>query len=336
MQEIADAANVSRSTVSRVLSGTPTGFPVGERTRQRILQVVRETGYRPNPLARGLRGSPTMLVGLIVRDIIDPLDAAAIKAASIEGNRHGYNIVLGHVLETAEAETQLSHILESRICDAIILLGELAHLTELSEGLQDADLPVVAVWQRTPVPGIPTVNVDNRAGIGSALRHLTDLNHERIAFAGDRGSNEVRRREDVYRAQRDAAGIGVRPGYVLETSGDSGGLLPKLDCLLGGADRPTAIVCGNDIDALVVLQAVQRLGLRVPEDVSITGFDDIPAAALSAPPLTTVREPVREMIETAFELVLGSLRGARHSTEQSHAVLEPSLIVRGSTGPALG
>ena len=96
-----------------------------------------------------------MLIGLIVRDIIDPLDAAAIKAASIEGSRHGYNIVLGHVLETAEAETQLSHILEARICDAIILLGELAHLTELSEGLQDADLPVAAVWQRTPVLGDP-------------------------------------------------------------------------------------------------------------------------------------------------------------------------------------
>ena len=140
----------------------------------------------------------------------------------------------------------------------------------------------------------------------------------------------------MYRAQRDAVGIGVRSGYVLDTSGDPRALVSRLDRLLGGADRPTAIVCGDDIDAIVLLQTVQRIGLRVPEDVSITGFDDIPAAALSAPPLTTVREPVREMIETAFELVLGSLRGERHSTEQSHSVLEPTLIVRGSTGPALG
>ena len=151
------------------------------------------------------------------------------------------------------------------------------------------------------------------------LRHLTDLNHERIAFAGNRGSNEVRRREDVYRAQRDAVGIGVRSGYVLDTSGDPRALVSRLDRLLGGADRPTAIVCGDDIDAIVLLQTVQRIGLRVPEDVSITGFDDIPAAALSAPPLTTVREPVREMIRDRFRARPG-IGSAANATRPSNRI----------------
>jgi LacI family transcriptional regulator len=275
-----------------------------------------------------------MLLGLIVRDIIDPLDAAAIKAASIESSRHGYNIVLGHVLGVTEGETQLSRILEDRICDAIILLGELVDRTELARGLRDAGIPVVAVWQRTPTPGIPTVNVDNRAGIISALDHVRELGHHRIAFAGDRSSDEVRRREDMYRAYCSGAGISIRRGYVLDTSGDPGTVQQLLDRLLGDGAGPTAIVCGTDIDAIVVLQTVQRLGLRVPEDVSISGFDDIPAAALSAPPLTTVREPVREMMEAAFGLVLGSLHGERYPDERSHPVLRPSLVVRGSTGPA--
>ncbi len=123
MRDIAVATGVSQSTVSRVLSGTPTAVPIAEATRLRVTETAASMGYRPNPLARGLRGAPTMLLGVIVRDITDPFFAAAIEAASLEANRRGYNVVLGHAHRSADEAVALWGILEARHCDAHPLPG---------------------------------------------------------------------------------------------------------------------------------------------------------------------------------------------------------------------
>ena len=334
MRDIAREAEVSRSTVSRVLSGAPTGFPVAERTRERIFKAAREMGYRPNPLARGLRGAPTMLLGLIVREIIDPLDAAAIQAASVEAGRHDYNVVLGHVRERADEAVELWRILESRHCDAIIFLGDMLERSEFAAELRDTNVPVVAVWHWTRSEAIPTVNVDNRVGITAALDHLTALRHRRIAFVGDHRIGEARQREDAYRAYVARSETGLRPEFIQDTSQDAGDAGDVLGRLLGLGDPPTAIACSTDAVAIAVLQSAQRRGLRVPEDISIVGFDDTLVATISSPALTTVKQPVDEMIRTAVDLLFRRLQGADVPAGQRHPVIEPALIVRGSTGPA--
>jgi DNA-binding LacI/PurR family transcriptional regulator len=292
MRDIAREADVSRSTVSRVLSGVPTGFPVAERTRERIFKAARDMDYRPNPLARGLRGAPTMLLGLIVRDIIDLLDAAAIQAASIEAGQHGYNVVLGHVYERSDEGVELSRIIEARHCDAIIFLGDLLERPDFAAELRDTSIPVVAVWHWTRSKTIPTVNVDNRVGITMALDHLTALHHQRIAFVSDRGIGEARQREEAYQAYVDGSEVGSRPDYIQDTSEDAHSADDALDRLMGLSEPPTAIVCSTDSVAISVLQAAQRRDIRVPEEISVVGFDDTPVAVVSVPSLTTVRQPV--------------------------------------------
>jgi len=291
-------------------------------------------GYRPNPLARGLRGAPTMLLGLIVRDIIDPLDAAVIQAASVEAGRHEYNVMLGHVRERADEGVELWRILESRHCDAIIFLGDLLERPDFAAEIRDANVPAVAIWHWTRSRTIPTVNVDNHAGITAALDHLMALDHQRIAFMGDRRISETAQREDAYRAYVAGAGARLDPDYIEHPVQDPGGVDDALGRLLGLGETPTAIVCSTDTVANSVLQATQRRRLRVPEDISIVGFDDSLVATLSAPPLTTVRQPVDEMMRTAVDILFKKLQGAEIPDDQLHPVIEPSLVIRGSTGPA--
>ena len=174
MRDIAEATGVSQSTVSRVLSGTPTAVPIAEATRKRVMEAARRLGYRPNPLARGLRGAPTMLLGVIVRDITDPFFAGAIEATSLEANKRGYNVVLGHAQQSAEEAEALTSILEARHCDALLFLGDLRDRPGLIEELQNTSIPVVALWHGSRESGIPTVSVDNKSGIAAVVDHLVE------------------------------------------------------------------------------------------------------------------------------------------------------------------
>src|SRR5450756_382437 len=185
MQDIADASGVSQSTVSRVLTGAPNAIPINPETRARILEVARQMRYRPNPLARGLRGASTMLLGVIVREITDPFFAGAVDAISTESNRRGYNVVLGHAHGRADEAIALRAVLETRHCDAILLVGDISDQPRLMEDLQDTNSPVVGLWQgTTAVPGISIIGVDNRFGVHGLMDHLFELGHRKIAFVG--------------------------------------------------------------------------------------------------------------------------------------------------------
>ena len=164
MRDIAVAAGVSQSTVSRVLNDVPTRVPIAPETRERVSATARRLGYRPNPLARGLRGAPTMLLGAVVRDITDPFFAGAVEALSIAAMSHGYNLVLGHARGRADDALALTAVLETRHCDAIVLLGDLQDQPRLIADLADSLVPVVGLWQGSSPLEVPTVDVDNNAG----------------------------------------------------------------------------------------------------------------------------------------------------------------------------
>jgi len=336
MRDIARATGVSQSTVSRVLSGTATAVPIADRTRTRVLEAARQVGYRPNPLARGLRGSRTMLLGVIVRDITDPFFAGAVEAASVEASRHGYNIVLGHAHESADEAVALWAILEARHCDAILFLGDLQDRPALIADLQSQRLPVVALWHGSRESGFPTVSVDNQAGISAAVDHLVELGHRRIAFAGRKPLGDIREREEAYLASLERHGLPSLPAYRMEASNSFDGGANALERLVSLDDPPSAIVAATDVIASGILHAAQRRGLRVPADLSVTGFDDIPFAAFSVPALTTVRMPTQEMVASAVDVAIDTLEGRLRGGADVHPVLQPELVVRASTGPAPG
>lgn len=330
MRDIAQATGVSQSTVSRVLSGTPTAVPIAEATRQRVMETADLLGYRPNPLARGLRGAPTMLLGVIVRDVTDPFFAGAIEAASLEANRRGYNVVLGHAHQSADEAVALWGILEARHCDALLFLGDLRDRPDLITDLQNTRIPVVALWHGSRESGIPTVSVDNRAGIVAIIDHLVSLGHRRIAFAGPRRLGDITEREEAYQTSLERHGLPVRAEYIQDAANDFMGGAGALDRLMDLSEPPSAIVAPTDVLAIGMLHAAQRRGLQVPRDVSISGFDDIPVAAVSVPALTTVRMPTAAMIVAAIDLAIGpGSTGA-----DAHPVLQPQLVIRASTGPA--
>ena len=197
MRDIAAAADVSQSTVSRVLSDAPTTVPIAPETRERVIAASRRLGYRPNPLARGLRGAATNLIGAVVRDFSDPFFAGAIEALVVESMAHGYNVVLGHAHGRIDEATPLTSVLETRHTDAIILLGDMQQPHLLAD-LRDLRVPVFALWQGTSPLEFPTADTDDRTGIRTGLAHLASLGHRRIAFVSADLPGGYRVREDAY------------------------------------------------------------------------------------------------------------------------------------------
>jgi DNA-binding LacI/PurR family transcriptional regulator len=336
MRDVARATGVSQSTVSRVLSGAPTTVPIADQTRERVLASARELGYRPNPLARGLRGMRTMLLGVIVRDITDPFFASAIEAASIEASRRGYNIVLGHAHGRADEAIALWRVLESRHCDAILVLGDMSDQPRLIEDLRDAHVPVVALWQGSVTDSIPSVGVDNRAGITAVLDHLVGLGHRRIGFVGGRRLGDILEREDAYVDYMTRVGGPPPEGYRQYAPNDPTGGGDALAAMLELPEPPTAVIASTDVLAIGVLHEAHERGVRVPDDLSVTGFDDIPLAAFTVPSLTSVRMPVREMIAAAVRMVIDEDAAQQVRGRRAARVLEPSLVIRGSTRRAAG
>ena len=335
MQDIAHAAGVSQSTVSRVLNDAPTSVPIAAETRERVREVAERLGYRPNPLARGLRGARTMLLGVIVREITDPFFSMAIEALSTEALSRGYNVVLGSAHSKADEAIALRAVLETRHCDAILLLGDMRDEPKFLEDLRASQTPVVALWHGTVLEGIPTVNIDNRAGIMSALDHLRGLGHTRIAFIGGRPLGDIRERRTAYLEHLAALGLEVPEDFVQNVTNDPAGGDLALRALMSLDNPPTGVVCSTDNLAVGVLHAASDLGIRIPEDLSVVGFDDIPLTSYTVPPLTTVRMPIAEMSGVAARLAMDELTD-EESAELHAYVAVPTLVVRESTGGVPG
>ena len=329
MQDIAQAAGVSQSTVSRVLNDTPTSVPIAAETRERVQEVAKRLGYRPNPLARGLRGSRTMLLGVIVREITDPFFAMAIESLSTEALARGYNVVLGSAHSKADEAIALRAVLETRHCDAIVLLGDMRDEPKFLEDLRASQTPMVALWHGTELEGVPTVNIDNRAGVVAAIQHLLDLGHTRIGFIGGRPLGDIRERRTAYLEHLAAQGHPVPDDYVQKVTNDPAGGASGLKALLALDLQPTAVICSTDHIAIGVLHAAAEVGLAVPGDLSVIGFDDIPIASYLVPPLTTVHMPISEMTAVAAALAMDD---PESGDEARTFVAEPSLVLRESTG----
>ncbi len=305
MKDIANATGVSRSTVSRILNNTPLTVPIAQETRERVLAAARDLEYRPNPLARALRGAPTMLLGAIVRDITDPFFAGAIEAVSRAARARGYNIVLGLAHARATEAHELATVLEARHCDGILLLGDMGDQPRLLADLRGSHVPVVAMWQGTRLDLIPGVQVDNHLGIRIAIEHLAGLGHRRIAFIGGRPLGDIRERQAAY-AEAVSEILGEIPAdYLQHVANTPEGGAAALDALLRVSPRPTAIVASTDVLAIGVLRGALLRGVKIPGELSVVGFDDIPMAKSTVPGLTTIRMPIAAMATEAIAMAVG-------------------------------
>jgi len=337
MQDIADAAGVSQSTVSRVLTGAPNAIPINPATRERILDVAHQMRYRPNPLARGLRGARTMLLGVIVREITDPFFAGAIDAISTEANRRGYNVVLGHAHGRTEEAIALRGVLETRHCDSILLVGDTSDQPRLMEELRNTNFPVVGLWQGTrPMPGVTVVGVDNRAGIEGLMSHLLGLGHRRIAFVGGAFSGgqligDIGERRAAFLERAAAEGLHIPESFVRDAQNTLAGGAQAFLELMALPNRPTAIMASTDVLAIGALHAACGSDIGVPEEISIVGFDDLPMAEYTTPSLTTVHMPIAQMAAAGVKAAVEELGGPQAVTLR---ILKPAIAIRDSSGPA--
>jgi DNA-binding LacI/PurR family transcriptional regulator len=337
MNDVAAAAGVAQSTVSRILNDAPAPISVSSETRERVQAIALELGYRPHPIARALRGAPTMLLGAIVRDVTDPFFAGAIEALSIECKARGYSVVLGHARATEDEALVVSAVLEDRQCDAIVLLGDFTAEHRLVEGLKASRARVVGLWHGSEGGRpFPTVGVNNRAGVREALFHLVELGHERIAFvgAGSAGADAQERFAAYAEFMSEHGGSPLPESVQLVPNTVASGDV-ALAPILAQSPCPTAIFAATDTLALGLLHAAYERGVRIPDDLSIVGFDDIPMAAASVPALTTVRMPIAEIVAKGVDLCIGDGAWTGDSVAPT-MILEPAFVVRSSTAPAAG
>jgi LacI family transcriptional regulator len=323
---IAAEAGVSVPTVSRVLNGRS---DVAPHTRERVEQLLRDHGYR----RRGVRlTTAARLIDLVFHDLDSPWAVEIIRGVEDAARAEGVGTVVTAVHRRAsDTRSWLDH-LAGRSSDGAILVT-----TDVDPGLhaelRRLHVPAVAIDPAgVPALDVPTIGATNWSGGLSATEHLIGLGHRRIGYlTGASTLLSSRARLDGHRAALDAAGLGVDPDLVVagDFSHESG--FRGAGVLLARPEPPTAVVAGNDQMALGVYEAVRQRGLRVPEDVSVVGFDDLPNARWSSPPLTTVYQPLAEMGALAARTVLRLVRGEH--LEVPRLELATRLVVRESTAP---
>jgi DNA-binding LacI/PurR family transcriptional regulator len=332
LREVAQAAGVSPSTVSRVLAGVTTTVPITDDTRQRVLAHAQELGYRPNPLARGLRGSPTALVGLIVRAIAYPLHAMFIESIVEAARAEGSHVVIGSSSGIPSESLQLEMILETRMCDGVLMVGGLDEPSGLIDDLHAAHIPLVGIGLATVDPRVTVVRSDNAAGARMVFEHLFALGHRRFAVLVVGAHPELDDRRDAFLAASGEAGLSPDAVEVIDIVNTPEDAAAALRRLVASGSLPTAVFSTTDMAALGVLRQAADLGLRVPRDLSVVGFDDLAFSATTVPPLTTVRQDVDGLSVRAVRLIVDAIRGSG----EIGPIAEPvpvSLRVRSSTGP---
>jgi LacI family transcriptional regulator len=335
LADVAHAAGVGVATASRALS--PREHPdVSAATRERIRAVADELGYRPSLAARTFRNRDFRAVSIVVPDGQWGWWEPAVRAAHGAARARGCTTFVqpttalrGDSGDVADVIAGLSDV----PTEGVLVFGS-AGDPRMLDSARSLRLPVVAIDNAADEILVPTFSVDSRHGVQAAIEHLVALGRSRIAYVGAPGGLRFQReRRDAYRSALAAAGLGPELGLMIEdpAAGDVSSLvLPRVEELLASGPEVDALLCESDRAAARVLRSLRRAGRRVPEDVSVVGFDDAEIARDLDPPLTTVRQPFEQLGSTAIELLLSIVEGAPAPAERS--ILAPDLVVRASTG----
>jgi LacI family transcriptional regulator len=337
LSEIARRADTSTMAVSVVLNGARSNTRVSETTRHRILSIAAELNYSPNAMAQGLKRQRAQTVGVLFswagsRAVHDLYSATVLDGIMNAAGGAGYHVLLYSQPWRGVAES--GALFTDRRADGVIVVAPRDD-SDVTPGLIGLGLKIALLSSVTDVTGVPSVNIDNRAGIRLALDHLKELGHERIAYAGHAANRySMRERYEAYRDWMAENGFACPDDYVItglnrpdaeDNRGDWERLFRHPNC-------PTAICATNDDVAVRILEVARANGISVPDQLSVTGFDDILVASLTVPKLTTVRQPLFDMGRHVAQLLIASVEGRADETP-TQVIVPPELIRRDSTAP---
>lgn len=342
LTDVARASGFSPSTVSLVLNEAPLSRYIAAKTKLKIAETAKHLGYRPDVFARSLRSQRSYTVGILVIDLADPFCTLILQGIERKLLPTDYlPIVMDAHNKPQQLERYLEMMVERRVEGLITVANWLLFDITLIEDIDDRRIPTVVVGRDLESPTVNSVLVDNEAGGYAAIEHLYDLGHRDIAFV--RGPREVadsrirwkgiRRFVKTTGLHLNPALIRDLPGVMGSNSGFEGGLR-LTNSLIESGEPFTAILAFDDLTAYGAIRALSAAGRRVPEDCSVIGFDDIPAAALSTPGLTTIQQPMGEMGEYAAGYILKHLEQRGESATQPYSdphLMAPTLVARDST-----
>ena len=321
-------ARVSHSTVSRALRESPL---VNPKTATRIRKIAEKAGYRASAAARSLVMGRSNTIGVVVTNIADPFVAGVMSGIEHTAEKHGYSVFLANSNAEPEREMRVVRSFEERRVDGIIVTASRVGALYVPM-MERMNVPVVLLNNQHPSEFAHSVLINNVEASLEVTRHLIGLGHRRIAYIGDQyGHQSDTERLSGYRRALEEAGIEFDPGRVVHGDGKPEGGRHAMAQLMTLHKLPTAVFCYNDMSALGAMWQIRSCGLRIPEDISVTGFDDLYISQYLDPPLTTVRQPMQQMGRMAMETLLHIFEGADHT---HNLRVEGQLIVRGSTaGP---
>ncbi len=332
IRDVARRAGVSPGTVSRVMGGFP---GVAEATRRRVLACIEELGYRPNPAAQRLSSGKSLTVAVTVPFFTLPSVSARLNGAINLLAGTSYDLIIHNIQVPEERPACFQNIPRRRQADGLLIIS-ISPLCESEVApLVQADIPIVLIDADHPkLTSLPRVVVDDEEGGRLATEHLLGLGHRRIGFMGDLADNpfhmtSTRDRLRGHRQALEAAGLEAREQDRLEAGHTRAEARRLARGLLASPDRPTAVFAASDTQAAGVLEAARDLGLRVPGQLSVVGYDDIELAEIVG--LTTIRQPLFRSGQRGMQLLLDALRG--HPAPPAREVLPLELVVRGTTAP---
>jgi LacI family transcriptional regulator len=327
LEDIAQMAGVSRSTVSRVINGDPN---VSDPTRRKVLDLIHNIGFQPNLAARGLAVGRTRVIGLVIPTGLmaifsDPYFPLVIQGVSTACNAQGYSVMLWLAEPEYERKT-ISQVLYNGLIDGVIVSSMVID-DPLIDRLSESQRPFITIGRHPTNNHLNFVDVDNRAGARQGVSYILHTGRRRVAMIT--GPRNTIAGQDRYQGYLDALrerGLHPQPELVKEGNfSDISGYLAMKDLL---PHRPDAVFVASDAMAFAAMRAIQEAGLCIPHDIAIVGFDDIPTAATSSPPLTTVRQPIQKTGNVAADMLIERIE--RPESQPCRIVLPTELVIRAS------
>ena len=331
IKAVADRAQVSTATVSRVMNGTA---KVSPRTAERVQKAIKALNFFPDTNARALGSGRSHLFGLIISDITNPFFPELVKAFEDIAVVHRQDVLIGNTnYDQERMQICAQRMLQRRVDGVAIMTSEMDD--KLVKDFSEREIPLVFLDSATAGPGVSRVQIDYSAGIAEAMEHLIELGHTRIAFIS--GPLRLQSAQMRYKAFVESAvhdHLDNDPRLMAEGNHKVDGGHDAMARILASGVKPTAILTSNDLTAIGAMGAIAEAGLRVPEDISVIGYDDIQLSAFTMPPLTTVSLPRAEIATAAFRALWNAITSdGKKPVTGTDCLVRPRLVVRGSTGP---
>ncbi len=331
IREIAKRARVSTATVSRTINHVPTVDP---QLAKRVWKAIDELGFFVNTQARALVSGRTRIFGLVVSEITNPFFPEIVQSFEDIAVQNNYEILLtSTVHDPKRMETAVRRMIERRVEGVAVLTFGMEDA--LLEHLRYRKVPLVFVDVGPALPRVCNIRINYQQGIQQAVQHLAALRHERIAFiTGPLDLKSAVARRDAFTQCTKEIGIETDETLIVEGDHTMGGGIRGLAKLAEMPDRPTAILCSNDMTAIGVMREAYDLGIRVPDELSVVGFDDVRLAQFMTPPLTTIQMSQTELAKIAFRALLNEVEAETPSLQGTEYELNTSLVLRKSTALA--